>query len=67
LGFAFVSKGGDLGYVLVKNYFKVPADTLGNMMTLENKGVEIWKKQADGSWKNVVDIYTPEPTDDMAE
>jgi len=24
-----------------------------------NNSVTIWKKQADGSWKNVVDISTP--------
>lgn len=59
---AFVSKSGDLGYVLVKNYFKIPVDTLGNMTTIFNKGVEIWKKQTDGSWKNVVDIYNGDPT-----
>lgn len=59
---AFVSKGGDLGYVLVKNYFKIPADTLGNITTIFNKGVEIWKKEEDGQWKNVVDIYNGDPT-----
>ena len=58
---AYVSKSGDLGYVLVKNYFKF-ADSLGNVNTIFNKGVEIWKKQADGSWKNVVDIYNGDPT-----
>ena len=58
---AYVSKSGDLGYVLVKNYFKF-ADSLGNINTIFNKGVEIWKKQEDGSWKNVVDIYNGDPT-----
>jgi ketosteroid isomerase-like protein len=59
---AFVSKGGDLGYVLIKNYFKIPTDTLGNTTVIYNKGVEIWKKQSDGQWKNVVDIYNGDPT-----
>ena len=59
---AFVSKGGDLGYVLVKNYFKIPTDTLGNVTTIFNKGVEIWKKNEEGQWKNVVDIYNGDPT-----
>ncbi len=59
---AFVSKGGDLGYVLIKNYFKIPIDTLGNTTTIYNKGVEIWKKQSDGQWKNVVDIYNGDPS-----
>ncbi len=59
---AFVSKGGDLGYVIIKNYFKIPTDTLGNVTTIFNKGVEIWKKNEDGQWKNVVDIYNGDPT-----
>lgn len=58
---AYVSKSGDLGYVLVKNYFKFP-DSLGNINTFYNKGVEIWKKQEDGTWKNAVDIYNGDPT-----
>jgi len=59
---AYVSKSGDLGYVLVKNYMVVPIDTLGNTRKVFNKGVEIWKKQTDGSWKNVVDISNSDPS-----
>ena len=59
---AYVSRAGDLGYVLIKNYFTLPIDTLGNTKTIFNKGVEIWKKQEDGQWKNVVDIYNGDPT-----
>ena len=59
---AYVSKDGNMGYVLINNYFKIPTDTLGNTMTIFNKGVEIWKKQEDGSWQNVVDIYNGDPT-----
>lgn len=58
---AFVSRSGDLGYVLVNNYFKFP-DTTGNIITTFGKGVEIWKKQTDGSWKNVVDIFNSDPS-----
>jgi ketosteroid isomerase-like protein len=59
---AYVSKSGDLGYVLIKNYMTMPVDTLGNTQTVYNKGVEIWKKQEDGSWKNVIDISNSDPT-----
>lgn len=59
---AYVSKGGDLGYVIFKNYMTMPVDTLGNTRTVFNKGVEIWKKQADGQWKNVVDISNADPS-----
>jgi len=58
---AFVSKSGDLGYVLAHNYFKM-LDSLGNTITIYNRAVEIWKKQDDGAWKNVVDIFTEDPT-----
>jgi ketosteroid isomerase-like protein len=59
---AYVSKSGDLGYVIFKNYMTMPVDTLGNTRTVYNKGVEIWKKQADGQWKNVVDISNADPS-----
>lgn len=59
---AYVSKSGDLGYVIIKNYMTMPIDTLGNTRTIFNKGVEIWKKQTDGSWKNVVDISNSDPS-----
>ena len=58
---AFVSQSGDLGYVIAHNYFKMQ-DSLSNTFTIFNKGVEIWKKQEDGSWKNVVDIFNEDPT-----
>ncbi len=59
---AYVSESGDLGYVIIKNYMTMPIDTLGNTRTVFNKGVEIWRKQADGSWKNVVDISNSDPS-----
>lgn len=59
---AFVSKSGDLGYVVIKNYMTMPVDTLGNTRTVFNKGVEIWKKQENGTWKNVIDISNSDPS-----
>lgn len=59
---AYVSKSGDLGYVIIKNYMTMPIDTLGNTRTIFNKGVEIWKKQENGTWKNVVDISNSDPS-----
>ena len=57
----YVSKSGDMAYATGINYIK-SQDTLGNQVTVYNRGIEIWKKQEDGSWKCVVDIYTPDPT-----
>ena len=58
---AFVSKSGDLGYTIAHNYITMQ-DSLGNSFTIFNKGVEIWKKDEDGTWKNVVDIYNADPS-----
>jgi ketosteroid isomerase-like protein len=58
---AYVSASGDLGYVIAHNYIKMQGPD-GNKITIFNKGVEIWKKQEDGSWKNVVDIFNEDPT-----
>ena len=58
---AFVSISGDLAYVVAQNYFKM-LDSLGNTITTFNKGVEIWKKQVDGAWRCVVDIYNDDPS-----
>lgn len=59
---AYVSKSGDLGYVIIKNYMTMPVDTLGNTRTIFNKGVEIWKKQENNTWKNVIDISNSDPS-----
>jgi ketosteroid isomerase-like protein len=58
---AYVSKSGDLGYSIGVNYINMQ-DSLGNKITMFNKGVEIWKKQEDGSWKCVVDIFNSDPS-----
>jgi ketosteroid isomerase-like protein len=31
-----------------------------NPFTINNNAVSIWRKQKDGTWKNAVDISTPE-------
>jgi ketosteroid isomerase-like protein len=58
---AFVSKSGDLGYVIAHNYFKFP-DSLGNIVTTYGMAVEIWKRDEDGTWKNSVDIFNSDPS-----
>ena len=58
---AFVSKSGDLGYLIERTSFTMN-DSLGNPMTEFHKTVTIWKKQEDGSWINVVDMYNQDPS-----
>ena len=54
-----VSESGDMAYLIGNSQISF-ADSTCNPITIHNKAVEIWRKQADGSWKNVVDISTPE-------
>lgn len=53
-----ISESGDMGYLLEKSTMSI-LDSLGNTHTQQFRSVTIWKKQPDGSWKNVVDIMSP--------
>ena len=59
---AFVSESGDLGYIIANNSYIKMKDSLGNVITINRSGIEIWKKQKDGSWKNAIDMAYDEPT-----
>jgi len=56
---AEIASGGDMGYLLEGTKI-VANDSTGKPVTHTYKGITIWKKQADGTWKNVVDILSPE-------
>ena len=55
---AVVSESGDMAYILEDSQISF-SDSTGKSIVEYNKAVSIWRKQADGSWKNVVDISTP--------
>jgi ketosteroid isomerase-like protein len=50
------SGGGDLGYSM-GTYTLTTNDPAGKPVTDRGKYVTVWKKQADGSWKVVADIF----------
>jgi uncharacterized protein (TIGR02246 family) len=54
-----VSESGDMAY-LIENSQVSFTDSTGMPVTINNKAVSIWRKQAGGSWRNAVDISTPE-------
>jgi uncharacterized protein (TIGR02246 family) len=54
-----VSESGDMAYIIENSQVSY-SDSTGKSITQNNKAVSIWRKQADGTWKNVVDISTPE-------
>jgi ketosteroid isomerase-like protein len=51
-----VSRGADLGYSL-GTYTLTAPDPSGKPVTDRGKYVTIWKKQADGSWKVIADVF----------
>ena len=55
-GSAEVSSAGDLGYT-TGSYEVTVNDAKGNPVTSRGKVVVVWKKQPDGSWKAVLDIW----------
>ncbi len=56
-----VSKSGDMAYMIEQNHITMN-DSLGKPVTKISKGVTIWRKEADGSWKNVVEIGHDDPS-----
>ena len=51
-----VARSGDLAYL--NGWYKMSAkDAKGNAIEEKGKMVEVWKKQADGKWKCVSDIF----------
>lgn len=51
-----VARSGDLGYV-TGSYELTESDASGKPITDKGKYLEVWKKQADGSWKCVADMF----------
>ena len=54
-----VSESGDMAYLLEDSQISF-MDSTGKPFTINNKAVSIWRKQSDGTWKNAVDISTPD-------
>ena len=53
---AEVSKSGDMGYTSGA-YQMTFNDSSGRQVTDKGKYVTVWKKQADGSWKVLLDVF----------
>ena len=61
-----VARSGDLGYV-TGTYELSETDAKGKPMTDKGKYLEVWKKQADGTWKCVVDMFNSDLPSDAGE
>jgi len=55
-----VAEDGRSGYTTGLNQFTAP-DADGNLVTTVGRYVTIWRKEGDGSWKCVVDIWNTGP------
>jgi uncharacterized protein (TIGR02246 family) len=55
-----VSKSGDFAYGIGTNRVSVTAPD-GTLVTVDGKAVTIWRREPDGSWKCVVDIWNDAP------
>lgn len=53
-----ISESGDMGYLLEESKITTK-DSVGREQVQNFRTVTIWKKQKDGSWKNVVDVMSP--------
>ena len=53
---AEVARAGDMGYS-VGTYQMGMNDPDGNPMTDRGKYTTVWRKQPDGNWKSIVDIF----------
>ena len=57
---AHVSASGDMGYIVERSQVTVP-DSTGKLITSHSRAVTVWRKGADGRWRNMVDISNADP------
>ena len=57
---AYVAASGDLAYMIERNVVTVP-NSEGNPVITHGKAVTVWRRDDDGRWKNVVDIWNEDP------
>ena len=57
---ATVSESGDMAWLLETNKVSF-IDSTGNRIFENNKAITVWRKDKEGNWKNVADIWNAEP------
>ena len=56
-----VSKSGDMAYMVEETQITMN-DSLGKPITEYNKAVTVWRKEPNGTWKNVIDMWNANPS-----
>ena len=57
---AHISLGGDMAYLIENNVIEFDDDE-GNKVVSHGKVITVWRKDVQGDWKNVVDIWNAAP------
>jgi ketosteroid isomerase-like protein len=55
-----VSESGDMAYMIERNVTELD-DADGNRLTMHGKVVTVWRKDSEGNWRNVVDMWNAAP------
>ena len=63
---AVVAASGDLGYTTGTNEVSVP-DSAGRVTRMTGRYLAVWRREADGRWRNVEDYATPAPPQPAAQ
>lgn len=58
---AFISKSGDLAYLIEHNVIEMDGED-GQKIVTHGKAVTDWRRDTDGQWQNVVDMWNTSPT-----
>jgi ketosteroid isomerase-like protein len=55
-----VNASGDLGYTTGRNHLTMP-DAAGKLQTEHGRYVTVWRRDPDGEWRCVIDIWNAGP------
>lgn len=57
---AHISAAGDMAYMIERNVTQFDGPD-GNRVTVHGKVVTVWRRDEDGNWRNVVDMWNSAP------
>jgi len=59
-----VAEGGDLAYTHARSVYTVPGPD-GAPVQVHSKGVAIWRRGPDGTWRCIIDIWNDSPAPEL--
>ena len=58
-----IAPGGEMGYTTGKTTFTAPGDD-GQLVTSHARYLTVWRKESDGQWRCVVDMWNAAPSEE---